>query len=304
MLAGIAAALILLAPAPYPAVQHADSEQSSEFTINVSVDLVIVNVSVLDRKGLPVVDLEASDFRVFDNDRPQQIQFSRHGEVPVSIGMVLDNSRSMRANRYVAVSAALQFLEGLAVDDEAFVLHFSDELLVDDEGADVFTSDRATLREAIFRLQPTGVTRLYDAIDFGLDQLEQSRWPRRALVVFSDGGDNGSRLPFEQLRARIVESETPVFLIGLVDGRWSEVDPDVLREIADLSGGMAFFPGRPEELAGIWMEAGELIHQQYVLGYIPDNAEEPGYHRIRVAVDPSGNPDVQVRTRSGYRVPE
>lgn len=294
-----AAAIILHAPVNVGMGPSAFAKQEPEgFVLRVAVDQIILNVTVREDDAL-ITDLEAGDFEVLDEGVPQQIDFFERGSVPASIGIVLDNSRSIRANRDLIAAAALQFLRQLGPDDEVFVIHFSDDVVpVPTPDGGVYSSDRETLESAVERLRPIGITRLYDAVARGLDLLEEGRWERQALIVLGDGGDNGSRIESDALERRIEQSEAPVFSIGLVDPRWSEVDPDKLVEFSDKSGGEAFLPRRIQELPRIWSRIATLIHSQYTLGYTP-RVLSPGFHEIEVRV-PGRNYDV--RTRTGYLV--
>ena len=279
-----------------PRAQEAPADE--DYTLRVDVELVTLNVTVLDRNGRIFPGLEEEDFAVYEDGVRQAIEFFGHDDVPASIGIVLDNSRSIEANRQYVVNAALQFLSLMGPEDEAFVIHFSDEVLPVETGPETFTSDRETLGRAVARLRPIGITRLYDAVDLGLEYLDRGRWPRKALLVLSDGGDNGSSIEEEALRKRIEASEAPIFPIGIIDLRWGEVDPRVLRRFADQSGGLAFFPEEPIELPSIWGRISQLIHQQYTIGYVPKESRS-GYHAIQVDV-PDRN--VEVHARRGYTV--
>lgn len=258
----------------------------------------MLNVSV-EKDGALVPDLDQSSFSVLDNGVEQEIDFFERGDVPASIGLVLDNSRSIESNRTVVVNAALQFLRQLNPADEAFVIHFSDDVLaVEQPEGGLYSSNRGALETAVRQLRPIGITRLYDAIALGLEQLEKGQWERKALVVLSDGGDNGSAIGRDDVEDLITGSDAPIFSIGVFDDRWSDVDPGVLEGFAERSGGRAFVPREVRELPQIWRRVAQLVHSQYTIGYAPSDIS-PGYHEVEVLVP---NRDVEVRAREGYSV--
>ncbi len=173
-------------------------EQDKDFTLSLDVQLVALNVTVLDRKGSFVPGLTKENFQVFENGQPQEIQLFYNEDVPLTIGLVVDSSGSMRDRRREVVSAALAFVEASKPEDEMFVVNFNEEVQLGLAPDQPFSSNVAQLREALSRLVVRGQTSLYDALWLAMEHLKKGRHDKKALVVLSDGADNASKHSFSR----------------------------------------------------------------------------------------------------------
>jgi Ca-activated chloride channel family protein len=226
--------LLLLALVPAPG-----DSQDAEFTLNVNVDLVELNVIVIDEAGHHVTTLAKDDFRILEDSVPQETVLFRQDDMPVSLGLVIDNSRSMERKKPRVDHATLSFIGYSNPEDETFLIHFDDtaRLALD------FTSDLGAIGRTLTSIEPYGQTALFDAVRLGLDTMEKSRHDQKAILVVSDGADNASREGFEQILQRVRESDVIVYTIGLLRDPVAESDArTALQALADAGGGRAFFP--------------------------------------------------------------
>jgi VWFA-related protein len=267
------------------------------------VDEVVLNVSVFDEQRHLINDLAKSDFKVWEDGVPQTIAAFQHQDLPVSMGLLIDNSGSMRDKRAAVNAAALDMVRASNPADEAFVVNFSDEAYIDQD----FTSSISKLREGLSHIDSRGGTALYDAVIASADQLaKNAKRPKQVLLVITDGEDNASSLTLEQTIHRVQDLEGPVvYSIGLLFG--TETDPReshrakrALQLLSDETGGLAFFPKSLAEVDSIAAEVAQDIRSQYTIGYHSTKPiTDQSYRTVRVEAH-AGHGKLTVRTRSGY----
>ena len=292
---------------PGPAVRGAQTLEKGPhggFTLTKNVDEVVLNVTVLDDGGHLITDLTKDDFKVFEDGVPQTIASFQHQDIPVSMGIIIDNSGSMRDKRAAVNAAALDLVKASNRDDEAFVVNFSDEAFIDCD----FTSDISKLREGLSHIDSKGGTALYDAVVASADQLSKgAKRPKQVLLIITDGEDNASTFSLEQTIRRIQDLQGPVvYSIGLLfgdegGGRESHRAKRALKLLSDETGGIAFFPKSLADVDSIAAEVARDIRNQYTIGYHSTKpAALGGYRVVKVDVHASGHGKLVPRTRSGY----
>src|SRR5579883_2533392 len=278
--------------------------QHGGFTFRRDVDEVVLNAAVLDDHGHLVNDLTKDDFHVFEDGVQQTISSFQHQDIPVSMGIIIDNSGSMRDKRAAVNAAALDLVKASNRDDEAFVVNFSDEAFIDQD----FTSDIGKLREGLAHIDSKGGTALYDAVVASADQLaKNAKRPKQALLIITDGEDNASTFNLEQTIRRVQDLQGPVvYSIGLLfgdegGGRESRRAKRALKLLSDETGGIPFFPKSLADVDSIAAEVARDIRNQYTIGYHSTKPpSEGGYRVVRVEVRAPGHGKLFARTRSGY----
>jgi Ca-activated chloride channel homolog len=276
-----------------------------DFTIRSDVRLVLLDLSVKDRAGGFVSGLSEDDFAVSENGRPQRITAFAHDDLPVTVGILVDESYSMTPKRAEVLAAAQTFIEESNPHDEVFVLNFNDKVSSGLPDRMLFSGDILQLRSALNRGVPQGKTALNDAIVAGLKQLELGRRDKKTLVVITDGGDNASAHKRGEMLDLLERSIATVYTIGLYDADDPDRDPAILRELAKISGGEAYFPASPSEMIPVCRRIAKDIRTRYTIGYVPQAENGPSsLRRIRVRVTTPGHARLSVRTRSSYRYDE
>lgn len=273
-------------------------------TFSVRTEMVVLPVTVTDANGQIVAGLTADDFRVFDNGRRQPITMFRGGDVPATVGLIVDNSQSMRG-KLPAVNAAIAAFAGSSrPDDELFVVGFNDAArLLTMPGGKLFTSDIGELRAALNAGTAAGMTALYDAVALGLRHLSAGQAQRKALIVITDGGDNASVLSYGEVRELARASQAVIYGIGLTGATTQEENPEVLKRLCRDSGGTAHFPPATSDIAGVVADVARSLRAQYTIGIAPAAAgPRPAYRSIKVTVVSPDGATRRVRTRAGYTV--
>ncbi len=261
--------------------------------------LVVLHASVVDRRGNMVTDLPKEAFRVYENDVPQEIRLFKQEDIPVSLGLIIDNSGSMRDKRRAVELAALELVKASNPQDEVFIVNFNDEAYLDVD----FTSDINRLEEGLARIDSRGGTAMRDALSMSIDHLvAHARRDKKVLLVVTDGNDNASVITLERLIRKAQQSEVLIYAIGLLDEerkRERERAKRALEALTKATGGLAYYPKDLSEVDGIARKVAHEIRNQYVIAYSPSNPELDGsFRRIRVEV--LGRKNLTVRTRSGY----
>jgi VWFA-related protein len=266
-------------------------------------ELVVLHVNVFDKRSDAIPELPQSAFTVFEDDKLQDIEFFSAGDVPVTVGLVVDNSTSMLTERDMVVSGATAFAESSHPEDEMFAIVFNETVRTGLPSTIDFTTNRLQLRASLQRFTPGGKTAFYDAVIAGLDHLEKAGYQKRVLVVLSDGGDNASRHTEREMLDRVSSSSALVYTVldpnVVVPG---ESKPGVLRRLAKLSGGVAYFPRTSRDLIANFQDIAGNIRRGYSIGYLPSSAQhrhDQG-HRVKVMVRVPGRSDLSVRVRNGY----
>ena len=248
-------------------------------TFASDVDLAVFNVTVTDASGRHVAGLTPRDFHVDEDGRAQDITLFDADDLPASVGLIVDNSGSMLDKRADVVKAALAFVASSNSDDELFVVNFNERPYLGLPGSLEFTQDAGIVHAALLRMPPAGLTALYDALALGIDHLKTGVRTRKALVVLSDGGDNASRRDLDEVLDQARHSSATIYTIGIYDETDLDRNPRVLRKIADVSGGRAYFPRALGDLNQVWRDVAGSIRSQYTIGYRSDNGYQDGRFR-------------------------
>lgn len=279
-------------------------EKSSEgFILRQEVSEVLLNVTVLDSKDRLVTNLMQKDFKVFEDGVPQTIKVFRHEDLPVSLGILVDDSGSMQPKRAAVTKAALDLVRLSNPQDEAFVVNFAEQPFLDQD----FTNDIAKLRLGLDHIESRGGTALYDAVSASADHMaQQARRSRQVLLIITDGEDNDSSSTLEETVRRVQDLNGPVvYAIGLLFGDTTRSEARTakrtLQLLANQTGGVAYFPKSLDEVDAVAAEVARDIRNQYVLGYHSTNPpERGGFRAVRVEAKPQGLGHLIVRTRTGY----
>ena len=300
-----AAALAGLGGAAAPRAQEAAPQEPA---FRAGVDLVSLNVTVTDRESRYVTDIDVERFQVYEDGALQDITFFTRTQLPIALSLLMDTSASMTERMETAQQAAIGFAERLRPEDLASVIDFDSRV----EIRQGFTNSRDELSAAIRRTSAGGSTSLYNAIYISLKELGKiaaaatGEIRRQAIVVLSDGEDTSSLVDFDEVLELAKRSDTVIYSIGLrsrdIRTRRGFREADfVLRQLAQETGGRAFFPQRVEDLAAIYQQISDELSSQYTLGYMSKNPLRNGqWRRLVVRVD---QPNVAARTKLGYYAP-
>jgi Ca-activated chloride channel family protein len=294
-----------VAPPPPPGVQP-QQPSSGKGGIKVDVNLVVLHTTVLDDRGRFAEGLKREDFRVFEDKAEQKLSVFKREDIPVSFGLVIDNSGSMRDKRERVNAAAVIFVRTSNPQDEGFVVNFNDDYYLDMDKD--FTSEISEMKEALERIDSRGSTALYDAIIGSLDHLKKGTRDKKVLLVVTDGEDNASRKPFEQTLAEAQKSDAVIYTVGLLSQESKKTAKRArkkLQELSQATGGLAFFPENTGDVEAICTQIAHDIRNQYTLAYYPSNTRRDGTFRaVNVVVNPQhGHGKLSVRTRTGYYAP-
>jgi VWFA-related protein len=307
----------LAAQAPQPATPGTPQAQKKgkEYTINVDVNLVVLHATVLDKKGRMVNDLGQTDFRVVEDGIAQKLSVFSHADIPVTLGIVIDDSGSMKEKRESVNASAVTFVKTSNPSDQVFVVNFNDVYYLDTPGD--FASNIEDLKSALDKIDSRGGTALYDAVYASIDHLKLGNRDKKVLLVITDGEDNASRYTFDELMARAQKSNAVVYTIGLlgseepgglfkIHGGEAHRAAKVLEKIADATGGVPYFPKSLDEVESTCRQIARDIRNQYTLAYYPTNAKKDGtFRNVRVeAFLPTSKAKLVVRTRPGYYAPK
>jgi Ca-activated chloride channel homolog len=266
------------------------------------VSLVALPVVVTDRRGQLVSGLKQDDFLVFEDGKPQAICAFREEDLPVSVGLVVDSSESMRLKRREVTQAAISFVERSNRDDEIFVVNFNDQVSLGLPANIPFTNDIRLLEDAVRKSPPEGETALYDAVLAALKHVQLGTRERRSLVIISDGDDNASRSTFDQLLAAAETNGVLIYALAVFDSSQIENDAAFLTQLAKVTGGNAYLLNSATELPELGPQIARELRSQYTLLYSPSNTKRDGAFRtIRVVAQTSAQGKLFVRTRTGYR---
>jgi len=272
------------------------------YTMHEDVDEVLLNCTVVDEKGHPVLDLSRNDFRVWEDGVPQATTSFMHQDLPVAMGILIDSSGSMLDKRTAVDAAANRLLAESNLHDTAFVVNFNEKAYLD-QG---FTVDRVALRRGIDHFDARGATALYDAVAASADELSHhGKQPKQALLIITDGADNASRLALQEAIRRVQNLGGPVvYTIGLL---YDAEKKEAVKARSDLemlsaeTGGIAYFPRSLGDVDEIASEVARDIRNQYTIGYHSTRAASlGGYRTVHVEAVSSNHKHLTVRTRRGY----
>jgi len=302
-------------PAPATSQAPAGARKSREYTINVDVNLVVLHATVLDHKGRMINDLRQDNFRVYEDGVLQKLSVFSHADIPVTMGIVIDDSGSMREKRSAVNAAALTFVKTSNPQDQVFVVNFNDVYYLDTPGD--FATNLEELKSALDKIDSRGGTALYDAMYASLDHLKLGNRDKKVLLVITDGEDNASRYSLEELTRYAQKSNAVVYTIGLLGAEepgglfkikrgGTRRAAKVLEKLAEITGGEAYFPKSLDEVESTCVQIARDIRNQYTLAYYPTNAKKDGtYRTVRVdAIAPKSRGRLQIRTRTGYYAPK
>lgn len=278
--------------------------RNGQYTLQRNVDEVVLNASVLDGQGHLVSTLDKSDFKVYEDGVEQTITGFEHQDIPISLGILVDNSGSMRTKREAVNESALDLVHYSNPDDESFVVNFSDEAYIDQD----FTASVAKLREGLSHIDSKGGTALYDAVVASADYMgKNAKRSKQVLLVITDGEDNASSTTLEETVRRIQDLQGPVvYCIGLLfddegGGREAHRARRALELLADETGGLAFFPKNLTQVDSIATQVAHDIREQYTIGY---HSTKPvslgGFRQVHVEAKAKGYGKLVVRTKAGY----
>jgi len=291
---------ILLAGLASAEALPAGQDRDAGFRISVDVALVVLPATVTDRQGGFVSDLAEQNFAVYENGVPQRIRLFRNEDIPVTVGLVVDQSTSMQSKLAEVSAAARTFVRSSNPDDEMFVVNFNEKVSLGLPGSIRFTNNTVYLQNAIAARPAGGQTALYDAIAKALEELRAGSRDKRVLIVVSDGGDNASAHNLSQVMKLAGQSNVVIYTIGVFDEEDEDRNPGVLKRLAQATGGEAFLPNQIGEVAPICERIARDIRHQYTIGYVPANVARNGaYRAIRVIARVKGR-ELSVRTRTGY----
>ena len=279
--------------------QQSGQEDEGGFVFHKEVDEVLLHATVVDDKQRMVTNLDKSAFAVFEDGKPQNIISFRHEDIPVAMGIVIDNSGSMREKRDKVNKAAINLVKASNPQDQVFIVNFNDEYYLDQD----FTADLNKLREALEKVETRGGTALYDAVVASAEHLKKNaRLEKKVLFVVTDGEDNASRESLEQAVKRLQEENGPtVYAIGLLGEERQRRARKALQLVSERTGGISFFPRTLDEVDEISSRVAHDIRNQYTLGYKPSNPKSAGgYRQIKVDAKAKGYGKLTVRTKSGY----
>jgi len=301
----------ILVPTPLPPPPGQQAPSSDDHKLRADVELVVLHVTVADDRGEFVADLPQGNFRVFEQNIEQKLSFFSRDDIPVTMGLVIDNSGSMREKRDQVNAAAMTFVRTSNPQDEAFVVNFNDEYYLDTNGD--FTSDQGNLHDALSRIDTRGSTALYDAVIGSLAHLKKGHKDKRVLLLVTDGEDTASEKTFEDTIKAAEESNATIYAVGVYsqddlehDKKMVRRSKKVLSQLAEATGGEAFYPDNLSQVTPICEQIAREIRNQYTLGYYPANTTRDGSFRpVQVKViPPNGRGKLSVRTRTGYFAPK
>ena len=273
--------------------------------IQVDVNLVLLPVTITDPLNRLVLGLEKNNFKVFEGNAPQDIRHFSSEDAPISLGVIFDTSGSMRSKFDRAREAIVEFFKTSNPQDEFFMIAFSDK----PEELSDFTSSVEDIQNRLLFAMPKGRTALLDAIYLGLRKMRQAKYPRKALLIISDGGDNSSRYTESEIKKLVKEADVQIYAIGIYDPYFQTDEerrgPLLLTDITELTGGREFTVGDPEELADVATKISIELRNEYLIGYRPTSEPHDGkWHKVKVKlVPPKGLPQMQVHSKVGYYAP-
>lgn len=260
--------------------------------------LVVLHASVADKHGHLVPNLTQSEFKVFENGVQQQLKVFRHEDVPVSMGLLIDDSGSMKEKRARVEAAALALVKASNPQDEVFIVNFNDEAYLDVP----FTNNVSKMQQGLARIDARGGTAMRDAINMSIDYLKaKGKKDKKVLIIVTDGNDNASTVSLERVVQRAIQSEVLIYGVGLLgeeEHREARKAKRALKELTTTTGGVVFYPKQVDEVNQIALNIAHDIRSQYTLAYTPQLPDDGSYRQIKVTVDAPGHPTV--RTRSGY----
>jgi Ca-activated chloride channel homolog len=270
-----------------------------------SVELVLVPVTITDPMNRLVTGLDKDNFTVFEGKNQQEIKSFSSEDAPVSLGVIFDMSGSMSSKIERAREAVVEFFKTANPQDEFFMITFADK----PEEVSDFTSSIEDIQGKLVYTVPKGRTALLDAIYLGVSKMRHAKYPKKAMLIISDGGDNHSRYTEGEIKSMVKEADVLIYAVGIYDHYFpteeEKLGPALLSEVTELTGGRAFTIDNPNDLADVATKIGIELRNQYVLGYRPTNPTRDGkWRKIKVKLlPPKGLPPLRVYAKTGYYAP-
>lgn len=303
-LIGLILLLVPLSLAQRVPVLSWPSHRQDQDPIRINVELVVLHVTVLNDEHQPMTGLDQAAFQIYENGVSQEIESFRHEDLPVTVGLVIDNSGSMRTKRTEVIAAAQAFARASNPKDQHFLINFN-EYVTFGLPADVpFTSDLTQLAAALTTITANGKTALNDAVAAALTHLKKGNRDKQVLIVVSDGADNASQYDTTRVITLAKKSEALIYTIGIFEPADPDRNPGALKQFAKATGGESFLPHSVTETTAICERIARDIRSQYTLTYEPTNLTYDGNYRvIQVKAKAPGGEKLAVRTRAGYYAP-
>jgi Ca-activated chloride channel family protein len=298
--------LVILLPgiARSPGRSEFPGLQGKQSQIRVFVGLVVLRASTQDRRGVAVSGLEKDNFQVYEDGVLQHIEAFSHEDIPVTVGLIVDSSGSMKPKRAEVVAAATTFARASNSADQMFVVNFNEKVSFGLPEGTPFTDQTGALEVALQRAPTAGKTALYDAINAGLEHLKKGDRDKKVLIVISDGGDNASSNKLKEIMTQAVESNAIIYTIGIFDEADNDKNPQVLKELSRATGGESFLPDTLDQVVPLCARIAHDIRSQYTIAYTPTNHTQDGAFRaIQVKAAAPGHGRLVVRTKRGYYAP-
>ena len=282
----------------------ATQDAPGEFKLTINAEIVVLSATVVDSHKALVSGLRKDDFHVYEDGVIQPIKYFSHEDIPVTVGILVDNSGSMRSKRADVIASALAFAGSSNPEDQMFVVNFNDSVTFGLPANTPFTDQREKLQAALSSVRAIGETALYDGIASALEHLQLGNRDKKVLVLLTDGGDTASKRSLAQVIEMAKRSSAIIYAIGIYDDQDGDQNPGVLKRFAKETGGEAFFPDSRKGIAAICEGIARDIRNQYTLAYVPTHQEKAGVYRaIAVKASAPGRGRLSVRTRAGYTVP-
>ncbi len=299
VLLGCAVAGVAAAGQNLPTIPPPPPNPGEPATFRADTRLVVLHASVVDKKGKLVTTLGKDAFKVYENGTQQQIKLFRREDVPVSLGILIDDSGSMRDKRARVSAAALALVKASNPQDEAFIVNFNDEAYLDVP----FTNDITKMQDGLQKIDSRGGTAMRDAISMSIDYMkEKAKRDKKVLLVVTDGNDTASMETLEKLVQKARQSEILIYGIGILgeeEPRESKKAQRALKALTEASGGMVYYPKQLQDVEEMSLQVAHEIRNQYIIAYSPQiQALDGSFRQIKVTVNGPGRPTV--RTRTGY----
>jgi VWFA-related protein len=291
--------------APAPPAETTPTQQTVEPSalpvFRATSDLVVLHVNVFDGRSDAVDDLPETAFQVFEEDAPQRISFFTGEDVPVAVGLIVDNSSSMITRQQMVMAGATAFVESSHPEDEVFTISFNEHVRHGLPPGMPFTNRHTMIAAGLARYGAGGRTALHDAVVEGLTHLQRATHQKRVLVVLTDGDDNASRHTKDAMLDAARRSDAIIYTVSTVDRRLAGAGAGVLRRLAEVSGGVAYFPGSEAAIVNSFRQIAGNIRRGYSIGYTPTDMVRDGkFRRVKVTVRAPGYKNLSVRVRDGY----
>ena len=286
------------------AVLPAQEQQPDPPVFKAQSDLVVLHVNVFDGRSDAVPNLPEDAFQVVEDGTPQAITFFSNEDVPVAVGLIVDNSGSMITRRSMVVAGTKTFAESSHPEDELFAIVFNENVRRGLPATVSFTKTRSQIEVAVTRFPPGGKTALHDAVIDGLEHLQEASHQKRVLVVLSDGEDNASVHSDEVMLERAARSDALIYTVSTAELMSNVGKPGLLKKLARTTGGVAYSPNNERAVVDAFREIAGNIRRGYSIGYVPTNTSRDGrFRRVKVSVRAPGHRNLTVIARDGYLAP-